>query len=581
MPQLGSDDTPVVADNVRTRVEEINDTDSPYLTQSENEIHADTASADVTITIASADIPASGEPSRSLTIINTSTNNVVIETEGSETIYPDDVASLTISTDNAFVTVKLVAGNVYVDRNVSRNKVESSEVVMDQATLNNDATDPSDVPTYQQLSDEGGSSIDTGSSRPTTASTGDLWVPTGKNLGSIIPANNTLSNQYSPAAFYKDKIVYSDGNAGEIGVVDFQGNLLESATISNYFDYCTVYDKFAYFVNSSKIVKFDIENGSIVYDNTSVISRSPGIDYIKASNNFIVLVYDTYDKGNTDYDVYDASDGSHLLQINYTNNFNVGLPWSSGDTIAPYRRDGVIFKGSNEIITRNVWDNQTDNNYGGWFDSIDVSAGTSNDLYDYESNQYNYFTSSIVGTMSYSPDHNNLYYYEFYDNGRVSYYDFDSGSQTNIYNSGGGDPGVVVYNEKHQLVIAMNAYMGGPIAFDPNNSHNQIWDLENAFGNLNQIRYIKTIDDFLLVRHDNQDTNNEEFVLVDVETGEIIYGPKAQRLDTDFDSTDGTLDVSENYVTGFDSDASRYNLYDTQPRTAGYVYINGSWVRRV
>ena len=135
MANLGSDDTPVVADTVRTRVAEIDDTDSPYLTDGENQLEVDTSGGDVTVTIASADIPASGDPGRAVTIVNTAAGSVTVETEGTEQIQPDGVGSLTIETSGAYLDCRLLAGAVYVERNVSRNQIDASTATLD--TLNN------------------------------------------------------------------------------------------------------------------------------------------------------------------------------------------------------------------------------------------------------------------------------------------------------------------------------------------------------------------------------------------------------------------------------------------------------------
>ena len=134
MANLGSDDTPVVADNVRTRVAEIDGTDSPYTTQGENQLEVDTSGGDVTVTIASADIPASGEPGRAVTIVNTAAGSVTIETEGAEQIQPDGVGSLTIETAGAYLDCRLLAGAVYVERNVSRNVIDASSANLTNTT---------------------------------------------------------------------------------------------------------------------------------------------------------------------------------------------------------------------------------------------------------------------------------------------------------------------------------------------------------------------------------------------------------------------------------------------------------------
>lgn len=105
-----------VFQELRTGVAEIDNTDSPYTTSGESQIEADTSGGAVAVEIASADIPASGEAGRSVTIVNTDTGDLTISTEGTELIQPTGAGSITIPTAYAYVELQLIAGVVYIDR---------------------------------------------------------------------------------------------------------------------------------------------------------------------------------------------------------------------------------------------------------------------------------------------------------------------------------------------------------------------------------------------------------------------------------------------------------------------------------
>jgi hypothetical protein len=75
-------------------IKAITDADSPYTTSGEDVIYADTSSAAVTVTLASADV--SGD--RAIRVVNVDGSNAVtVDTEGSETIDPNAASSKTIT----------------------------------------------------------------------------------------------------------------------------------------------------------------------------------------------------------------------------------------------------------------------------------------------------------------------------------------------------------------------------------------------------------------------------------------------------------------------------------------------------
>lgn len=89
----------------------IDDTDSPYTTQDEDVLLADTSSGAVTVTLATADVSKDAP----LTVVNISGSNAVtVNTEGGETIDPDGDSSKTIS--NAGWSMSFVSDGSNWDR---------------------------------------------------------------------------------------------------------------------------------------------------------------------------------------------------------------------------------------------------------------------------------------------------------------------------------------------------------------------------------------------------------------------------------------------------------------------------------
>lgn len=94
----------------------IDDTDSPYTTQGEQYIEVDTSNGAVTITLASADAVNGREIRIIDTGENASTNNITINTEGSENINPGTNSSITLTLDGTYVDLFSFGTNWFSDR---------------------------------------------------------------------------------------------------------------------------------------------------------------------------------------------------------------------------------------------------------------------------------------------------------------------------------------------------------------------------------------------------------------------------------------------------------------------------------
>lgn len=120
------DDNSVVPDSTA-----IDDTDSTYTTSGEDIIEVDTSGGAVTVQLATADVKAG----RTIEIIddgsNAGTNNITVNTEGSETIGPGGASSKTIAVDDARIILESNGTNW----NATNRNVERESVVTDQASI--------------------------------------------------------------------------------------------------------------------------------------------------------------------------------------------------------------------------------------------------------------------------------------------------------------------------------------------------------------------------------------------------------------------------------------------------------------
>jgi len=106
-------------DNITVSPTQIDDTDSPYLTNGEQYIYVDTTDGPVTIQLASSDTVDGAE----IRIIDTgesaSANPITIQTEGTENINPGSNSSITLTVDGTYVDLFSDGSNWFSDRAVT------------------------------------------------------------------------------------------------------------------------------------------------------------------------------------------------------------------------------------------------------------------------------------------------------------------------------------------------------------------------------------------------------------------------------------------------------------------------------
>jgi hypothetical protein len=92
---------------------------SDYTTDGEAVVYVRTDQSAVTITLASADAQ-QGSTIRVVDVDgNASGNNITIQTEGSESIFPDNVSSITITLDHTYQRLWCDGQNWFAERNVT------------------------------------------------------------------------------------------------------------------------------------------------------------------------------------------------------------------------------------------------------------------------------------------------------------------------------------------------------------------------------------------------------------------------------------------------------------------------------
>jgi hypothetical protein len=113
-------------DNITVSPTQIDDTDSPYLTNGEQYVYVDTTNGPVTIQLASSDTVDGAE----IRIIDTgesaSNNNITIQTEASENINPGSNSSITLTVDGTYVDLFSDGNNWFSDRAVEKTSGQIS-----------------------------------------------------------------------------------------------------------------------------------------------------------------------------------------------------------------------------------------------------------------------------------------------------------------------------------------------------------------------------------------------------------------------------------------------------------------------
>jgi len=113
-------------DNITVSPTQIDDTDSPYLTNGEQYIYVDTTNGPVTIQLASSDTVDGAE----IRIIDTgesaSTNTITIQTEGAENINPGSNSSINLTVDGTYVDLFSDGNNWFSDRAVEKTSGQIS-----------------------------------------------------------------------------------------------------------------------------------------------------------------------------------------------------------------------------------------------------------------------------------------------------------------------------------------------------------------------------------------------------------------------------------------------------------------------
>jgi hypothetical protein len=113
-------------DNITVSPTQIDNADSPYLTNGEQYIYVDTTNGPVTIQLASSDTVDGAE----IRIIDTgesaSTNTITIQTEGAENINPGSNNSITLTVDGTYVDLFSDGSNWFSDRAVEKTSGQIS-----------------------------------------------------------------------------------------------------------------------------------------------------------------------------------------------------------------------------------------------------------------------------------------------------------------------------------------------------------------------------------------------------------------------------------------------------------------------
>lgn len=92
---------------------------SDYTTNGEAVVYVRTSQSAVTITLATADVQ-QGATIRVVDVDgNASTNNITIQTEGSQSIFPDNTESITITLDHTYQRLWCDGENWFAERNVT------------------------------------------------------------------------------------------------------------------------------------------------------------------------------------------------------------------------------------------------------------------------------------------------------------------------------------------------------------------------------------------------------------------------------------------------------------------------------
>jgi hypothetical protein len=153
--------TTIDEDSVISDATKIDDTDSPYTTSGEDTIQVDTSSGAVTVTLASADVTSGREIKVVDTGLNAGTNNITINTEGSETINPGANSSISIAIDGGYESFWTDGSNWFSGKNRGLTTLQTDEAIINNAltatdlTLSSDGTSPTRYISHSNTSGEG------------------------------------------------------------------------------------------------------------------------------------------------------------------------------------------------------------------------------------------------------------------------------------------------------------------------------------------------------------------------------------------------------------------------------------------
>lgn len=114
-------------DSFETQPTTVTNADSPYTTQGEQYIYADSSGGAVTVELASADV-VDGKEFRIIDSgLNAGTNTITVTTEGSETFNPGGASSITLTVDGTYVDLFSDGSNWFSDRASEKQSVSAED----------------------------------------------------------------------------------------------------------------------------------------------------------------------------------------------------------------------------------------------------------------------------------------------------------------------------------------------------------------------------------------------------------------------------------------------------------------------
>jgi hypothetical protein len=435
------------------------------------------------------------------------------------------------------------------------------------------------IPTFEEVknyvSQEGGNSVYTTETRPSSANDGDIWSPIAKNA-SDLTANSSFENTNSCVAFTQNYCIYLEN--GDTKISDLSGNVLNTYTNSKSDIFgvfpsldeqnkaCTVFAGPNY--NYYKVNIWDLATQTIV-DTHLTDCTLPTIENLGIgvyNEGYLGIGFDpTYvDPVDRDFSVIDLSDGSNPLNVNWTQNYTPEVTnYMSGSPDGYEEEPGImIFNG--DLWTFNNHQDSGSSDYYMWATYFDISTGTKNYLdYKYSSSSYQ-FPFNIMYPATYSISDNTVF---FILHETAQKYDYDTDTHDYLHDIRPG-AGVIDYNENNNLILTID----GNYVYAYDNDGTQQWYVQ--FNNIQTGISLITKDDFAVV------IGQDNIGAIDITTQTEIYSGTNDSVYLDVSSQKGYPFVSSSRINGLVYNDNVAYSYDIKPRSTGYIRVNEEWITR-